>query len=77
VDSTGEFNPGLDSVADVHAVDDLVLDCAVLDDVDYVPGETDTDYYSGSRAKAHPFTGGMKPTTGNLFTPPHLNENRI
>jgi hypothetical protein len=54
-----------------------VLDCAVLDDVDYVSGETDADYYTGSRAKAHRFTGGMKPTTGNLFTPPHLNENRI
>ncbi|PSQ16185.1 hypothetical protein BRD00_12005 [Halobacteriales archaeon QS_8_69_26] len=25
-----------------------------------------TAHYSGSEAKAHPFTGGMKPTTGNL-----------
>jgi len=24
--------------------------------------------YSGSEAKAHPFRGGMKPTTGNLST---------
>ena len=25
-------------------------------------------FYSGSEAKAHPFTGGMKPTTENLST---------
>ncbi len=26
------------------------------------------DNYSGNEAKARPFTGGMKPTTGNLPT---------
>ncbi|WP_158601215.1 hypothetical protein [Haloplanus aerogenes] len=34
MDSTGEFEPDLGSVAEVRAVDGLVLDCAVLDDVD-------------------------------------------
>jgi len=28
----------------------------------------DETYYSGSKAKSHPFTDGMKPTTGNLST---------
>jgi hypothetical protein len=33
-------------------------------------GETGVNVavYSGSEAKAHPFTGGMKPTTGYLST---------
>ena len=34
VDSAGEFEPDLGRVAEVRAVDRLVLDCAVLDDVD-------------------------------------------
>ncbi|MEF8831610.1 MAG: hypothetical protein V5A23_08765 [Halobacteriales archaeon] len=32
------------------------------------PASQPRAYYSGSEAKAHPFTGGMKPTTGDLST---------
>jgi hypothetical protein len=32
------------------------------------PGEQSGLNYSGSAAKAHPFTGGMKPTTVNTIT---------
>ena len=44
------------------------FDAAEVSLASYLSAQADPERYSGSEAKAHPFRGGMKPTTGNLST---------
>ncbi|WP_139171126.1 hypothetical protein [Halorientalis regularis] len=72
LDAPSADTQSADALPANHTVDVInpgdVSDDAVDRAVETAWADDEVRSYSGSEAKAHPFTGGMKPTTGNLST---------